>query len=115
MTTDRKLMSSPVSPSSLLYCRKLSSSFDLEQTPVQLISITGMSPNPYRDKTDIRRNKTFAYLLSILLPHLPGLFPSSLAQKAAFGPGAYLVGNGVERLNQDMERREAEVWGLAAA
>lgn len=61
------------------------------------------------------RNKTFAYLLSILLPHLPGLFPSSAAQKAAFGPGAYLVGNGAERLNYDMERREAEVWGLAAA
>jgi DNA topoisomerase 2-associated protein PAT1 len=61
------------------------------------------------------RNKQFAYFLSILLPHLPGLFPSSVAQKAAFGPGAYLLGNPVDRLNHDMERREAEVWGLAAA
>jgi DNA topoisomerase 2-associated protein PAT1 len=80
-----------------------------------LISITGKSTGASQDQADQYRNKTFAYLLSILLPHLPGLFPSSIAQKAAFGPGAYLVNNGVERLNQDMERREAEVWGLAAA
>jgi hypothetical protein len=64
---------------------------------------------------NIRRNRQFAYFLSVLLPHLPGLFPSSVAHKAAFGPGAYLLGNPVDRLNHDMERREAEVWGLAAA
>ncbi|KAK1923037.1 topoisomerase II-associated protein PAT1 [Papiliotrema laurentii] len=61
-------------------------------------------------------NKTFAYFLQLLLPHLPELFPSSIAQKAVFGPGAYLVGNDEkDREGVEMERREAEVWGLVAA
>ncbi|ORY26587.1 topoisomerase II-associated protein PAT1 [Naematelia encephala] len=61
-------------------------------------------------------NKTYAYLLQTLLPHLSDLFPSSIAQKAAFGPGAYLMsGAGDVRDGVEMERREAEVWGFAAA
>ncbi|WWD20662.1 hypothetical protein CI109_105138 [Kwoniella shandongensis] len=62
-------------------------------------------------------SKTFTYFLHVLLPHLPELFPSSVAQKAAFGPGAYLLGGDSigEREAVEMERREAEVWGFAAA
>lgn len=61
------------------------------------------------------RSKTYAYFLQALLPHLTELFPSSAAQKAAFGPGAYLTGGGtnLEREGMEMERREAEVWGFA--
>lgn len=66
--------------------------------------------------TPADRNKTYAYFLQILLPHLPELFPSTLAQKAAFGPGAYLLGSdGGEKEGMEMERREAEVWGFVAA
>jgi DNA topoisomerase 2-associated protein PAT1 len=61
------------------------------------------------------RNKTYAYFLQVLLPHLANLFPSSAAQKAAFGPAAYLVGGEAEREGFEMERQEAEMWGLAAA
>ena len=61
------------------------------------------------------RNKTFAYFLAVLLPRLPELFPSSMAQRSAFGPGAYLLSNDPGKVNHEMERREAEVWGLAAA
>ncbi|WRT70660.1 uncharacterized protein IL334_007658 [Kwoniella shivajii] len=62
-------------------------------------------------------SKTFTYFLHVLLPHLPEFFPSSVAQKAAFGPGAYLLGGDAisERDGLEMERREAEVWGFAAA
>lgn len=66
-------------------------------------------------------NTTFAYLLQTLLPHLPELFPSSQAQKVAFGPGAYFLGGEgaagqlSEKEGMELERREAEVWGLAAA
>lgn len=72
-------------------------------------------PHPFM--TDIGRNKTFAYFLHIILPHLPELFPSSVAQKAAFGPAAYLMAGEVEKDKEgvEMERREGEVWGLAAA
>ncbi|WWC65060.1 uncharacterized protein I303_107674 [Kwoniella dejecticola CBS 10117] len=62
-------------------------------------------------------SKTFTYFLHVLLPHLPDLFPSSLAQKAAFGPGAYLLGGDnplAEREGLEMEKREAEVWGFVA-
>lgn len=63
--------------------------------------------------------KTFDYFLQTISPHLPDLFPATLAQKAAFGPGAYLLSaEGQARQDRDngeMERREAEVWGLAAA
>lgn len=38
-----------------------------------------------------------------------------MAQRAAFGPGAYLLAGNVEREGIEMERREAEAWGLAAA
>lgn len=66
--------------------------------------------------TDLNRAKTYAYFLQVLLPHLPELFPSTLAQRAAFGPGAYLLGGDTaEKEGLEMERREAEVWGLAAA
>ena len=62
------------------------------------------------------RNKTFAYFLQVILPHLPELFPAAIVQKAAFGPSAYLVGNDEsDKTGTEMERREAEVWGLAAA
>ncbi len=62
------------------------------------------------------RTKTYAYFLQILLPHLPELFPSTVAQKGAFGPGAYLLrGDAAEKEGSEMERREAEVWGFAAA
>lgn len=63
--------------------------------------------------------KTFDYFLQTISPHLPDLFPATLAQKAAFGPSAYLLSSeGQARQDRDhgeMERREAEVWGLAAA
>lgn len=38
-----------------------------------------------------------------------------MAQKSAFGPGAYLLNNDPGKVNHEMERREAEVWGFAAA
>lgn len=60
-------------------------------------------------------NKTFAYFLQSTLPHLPELFPLSQAQKAAFGPGAYLLDSQAEQHSIDNERREAEVWGFVAA
>ncbi|WVR08571.1 hypothetical protein IAU60_005626 [Kwoniella sp. DSM 27419] len=61
-------------------------------------------------------SKTFTYFLHLLLPHLPDLFPASVAQRAAFGPGAYLLqADAGEREGVEMERREAEVWGFAAA
>jgi len=54
--------------------------------------------------------------LQVLLPHLADLFPSAVAQKAAFGPGAYLLGGeDSEKEGIEMERREAEVWGFVAA
>lgn len=59
--------------------------------------------------------KTFAYFLQTTLPHLAELFPSSQAQKAAFGPGAYLLDNQQDQQGIDNERREAEVWGFVAA
>lgn len=62
------------------------------------------------------RTKTYAYFLQVLLPHLPELFPSTAAQKAAFGPGAYLLqSEAAEKEGLEMERREAEVWGFVAA
>lgn len=62
------------------------------------------------------RNKTFAYFLSVLLPHLPELFPSSIVQKAVFGASAYLTNtDDKEKEGVEMDRRESEVWGLAAA
>lgn len=63
------------------------------------------------------RTKTFTYFLHVLLPYLAELFPSTVAQKAAFGPGAYLMGGDAlpEREGLEFERREAEVWGFAAA
>jgi DNA topoisomerase 2-associated protein PAT1 len=62
------------------------------------------------------RNKTFAYFLQVILPHLPELFPAAIVQKTAFGPSAYLIGNDEnDKTGTEMERREAEVWGLAAA
>ena len=68
----------------------------------------------------LKRTKTYAYFLQVLLPHLPELFPSTQAQKAAFGPGAYLLGPDgsaqvSEKEGMEIERREAEVWGFAAA
>lgn len=63
--------------------------------------------------------RTFLHFLHTISPHLPDLFPASLAQKAAFGPAAYLLNSGEQRAadrdHGEMERREAEVWGLAAA
>ena len=61
------------------------------------------------------RNKTFAYFLSTLLPHLPDLFPSTIAQRHAFGPGAYLMQGTSEAQALEMEKRDAEVWGFTAA
>lgn len=82
-------------------------------------SVPGAQPDPA--EVD-QWNKTFAYLLQTILPHLPELFPSSQAQKVAFGPGAYFLGGDTASANQfnekegmELERREAEVWGLAAA
>lgn len=61
--------------------------------------------------------RQFSVFLDALLPSLPDLFPSSIAAKHAFGPSAYLMSG--EKLPEkegiEMERREAEVWGLAAA
>jgi DNA topoisomerase 2-associated protein PAT1 len=64
-------------------------------------------------KADLTRNKIYAYFLSILLPHLSDLFPSSLVQRNAFGPGAYLMTT--NDTSEEMERRDAEVWGFTAA
>lgn len=65
---------------------------------------------------------SYLSFLHALLPHLPNIFPSSQAQRAAFGPSAYLLGgDGTapgavgDREGFEIERREAEVWGLAAA
>ncbi|CAK9786062.1 hypothetical protein CC85DRAFT_314251 [Cutaneotrichosporon oleaginosum] len=60
-------------------------------------------------------NKTFAYFLFHMVPHLNGVFPSSVAQKAAFGPGAYLLDPASQLEGVELERREAEAWGFAAA
>lgn len=47
---------------------------------------------------------------------MPEFFPSAIVQKAAFGPAAYLINHEEkEKEGVEMERREAEVWGLAAA
>ncbi|EAL23099.1 hypothetical protein CNBA6240 [Cryptococcus deneoformans B-3501A] len=61
--------------------------------------------------------RQFSVFLDALLPSLPDLFPSSIAAKHAFGPSAYLMSgeNLPEKEGLEMERREAEVWGLAAA
>ncbi|OXB39488.1 hypothetical protein LQV05_000635 [Cryptococcus neoformans] len=61
--------------------------------------------------------RQFSVFLDALLPSLPDLFPSSIAAKHAFGPSAYLMSgeNLPEKEGIEMERREAEVWGLAAA
>ncbi|EIW69918.1 hypothetical protein TREMEDRAFT_71451 [Tremella mesenterica DSM 1558] len=88
-----------------------------------LIRVSPADPNnpqpiPGPDPAEVDHwQRTFAYFLHLILPHLPELFPASVAQKAAFGPGAYLLGGeGVgEKESLEMERREAEVWGLAAA
>ena len=49
------------------------------------------------------------------MPHLPDLFPSTIAQRHAFGPGAYLVQGTSEAQALEMEKRDAEVWGFTAA
>ncbi|WVQ85901.1 hypothetical protein IAT38_008069 [Cryptococcus sp. DSM 104549] len=70
------------------------------------------------DATEVENwSRNFSIFLHHLLPHLPELFPSSVAAKATFGPSAYLItGEALsERDAVEMERREAEVWGLAAA
>lgn len=59
--------------------------------------------------------KTFAYFLYHVLPNLNGVFPSTVAQKAAFGPGAYLLDPASQLEGVELERREAEAWGFAAA
>ncbi|WVN89744.1 uncharacterized protein L203_104974 [Cryptococcus depauperatus CBS 7841] len=61
--------------------------------------------------------RQFSAFLNVLLPSLADLFPSSIAAKHAYGPAAYLVNgeNLPEREGVEMERREAEVWGFAAA
>ncbi|KAL7423878.1 DNA topoisomerase 2-associated protein pat1 [Cryptotrichosporon argae] len=84
-------------------------------------SVIRSSPEaPQPDPAEVEQwSKQFAYFLQSLLPHLPDLFPSSQTAKAAFGATAYLVraepGGGDEREGMEHERREAEVWGLAAA
>lgn len=80
-------------------------------------------PEAQQDPAELEQwHKMFDYFLQIILPHLPELFPSTQAQKVAFGPGAYLIGADAAGANQfnekeglEIERREAEVWGLAAA
>ena len=62
------------------------------------------------------RTKIYSYFLQVLLPHLADIFPSTVAQKAAFGPGASLIGNDTAtKEGMEMERREAEMWGFVAA
>ncbi|WVQ95596.1 hypothetical protein IAU59_002693 [Kwoniella sp. CBS 9459] len=103
-------------PGVALYTAILSRAQDLIRSP---------APDPLNpqqsqtaDPAEVEQwSKTFTYFLHVLLPHLPDLFPSSVAQKAAFGPGAYLLQGDAshEREGVEMERREAEVWGFAAA
>lgn len=108
-------------PGVALFTALLSRAQSLVRAPPQDPATAGpnapQTPSP--EEMD-QWTKTFAYLLSIVLPHLPELFPSSLAQKAAFGPGAYLLGNDPASQFSDgegveLERREAEAWGFAAA
>ena len=76
-----------------------------------------MVSQPKYDETLLTgRSKTFAYFLQVTLPSLPDFFPSAIVQKAAFGAAAYLINHEEkEKEGVEMERREAEVWGLAAA
>ncbi|KAK8850480.1 hypothetical protein IAR55_004398 [Kwoniella newhampshirensis] len=103
-------------PGVALYTALLSKAQSLIRAPAP----DPMNPqqNQSPDPAEVEQwTKTFTYFLHVLLPHLPELFPSSVAQKAAFGPGAYLLGGDAigEREAVEMERREAEVWGFAAA
>ena len=102
-------------PGVALFTALLSRAQGLIRAPVPDPSNPQGPPPP--DQTEMEQwSRTFSYFLQVLLPHLPELFPSSVVQKAAFGPGAYLIGaEDREREGVEMERREAEVWGLAAA
>lgn len=108
-------------PGVALFTALLSRAQSLVRAPPQDPAIAGPNaPQPPSPEEMDQWTKTFAYFLSIVLPHLPEMFPSSLAQKAAFGPGAYLLGNDPASQFSDgegveLERREAEAWGFAAA
>ncbi|WWC72563.1 uncharacterized protein I206_106525 [Kwoniella pini CBS 10737] len=103
-------------PGIALYTALLSKAQSVIRTPIP----DPMNPQQSQpvDPAELDQwTKTFTYFLHVLLPHLPDLFPSSLAQKAAFGPGAYLLGGEnplAEREGLEMEKREAEVWGFVA-
>ncbi|WWC92252.1 uncharacterized protein L201_007206 [Kwoniella dendrophila CBS 6074] len=102
-------------PGVALYTALLSKAQSIIRSPVP----DPMNPqqNQSVDPAELEQwSKTFTYFLHVLLPHLPELFPSSVAQKAAFGPGAYLLGGDSisEKDGLEMERREAEVWGFVA-
>ncbi|OCF78624.1 DNA topoisomerase 2-associated protein PAT1 [Kwoniella mangroviensis CBS 8886] len=102
-------------PGVALYTALLSKAQSLIRSPTP----DPMNPqqNQQVDPAELEQwSKTFTYFLHVLLPHLNDLFPSSVAQKAAFGPGAYLIGGDAvsDREGQEMERREAEVWGFVA-
>lgn len=105
-------------PGVALFTALLSRAQSLIRTPPvpEGVDTSHVPPPPAADELD-QWNKTFAYLLQVLLPHLAELFPSAIVQKAAFGPGAYLASGA--QLNEgasiEMERREAEVWNLMAA
>ncbi|WVW80861.1 hypothetical protein I302_102851 [Kwoniella bestiolae CBS 10118] len=102
-------------PGVALYTALLSKAQSLIRSPTP--DPMNSQQNQQVDPAELEQwSKTFTYFLHVLLPHLNDLFPSSVAQKAAFGPGAYLIGGDAvsDREGQEMERREAEVWGFVA-
>ncbi|KAK4685814.1 hypothetical protein P7C73_g4322, partial [Tremellales sp. Uapishka_1] len=99
-------------PGVALFTTLLSRAQTLLRTPVPDPSNPQIVQGPTADEID-QWNKTYAYFLASILPHFAELFPSTQAQKAAFGPTAYLL-NQDKSDSSEIERREAEVWGFAA-
>ncbi|WVQ70712.1 hypothetical protein IAR50_000234 [Cryptococcus sp. DSM 104548] len=104
-------------PGIVLFTALLSKAQSLVRAPVS--DPMNPIPVPHPDPTEIQQwPSLFSIFINALLPSLPDLFPSSIAVKHAFGPSAYLLST-MEHLPDheglEMERREAEAWGFAAA
>ncbi|ODN99512.1 DNA topoisomerase 2-associated protein PAT1 [Cryptococcus wingfieldii CBS 7118] len=104
-------------PGIVLFTALLSKAQSLVRAPVS----DPMNPIavPHPDPAEVQQwPSLFSIFINALLPSLPDLFPSSIAAKQAFGPSAYLLST-MEHLPDheglEMERREAEAWGFAAA
>ncbi|ORX41065.1 topoisomerase II-associated protein PAT1 [Kockovaella imperatae] len=103
-------------PGVALFTALLSRAQSIKGNPVPDPTNPAQSQGPEATELD-QWARQYAYFLQTLLPHLPSLFPSAAAQRAAFGPTAYLIGGDKlsERDSIEMERRDAEVWGFMAA